>query len=163
MADHDIGKDNRSGPNEYIALDPNPSKLLEMSHDRCSDADRSAIFDGDEVRPRRIQHYVVSDPDALSNFDTPGALQKHAEGASARGHSGESLKNAAPHSPKQRFFRFPPITSNLLRIHFEADLVTLMATAGGMPVGKLLSGEREFASVRLGQNTRVIDDKTRRG
>lgn len=88
-----IWKDNRAGTYESILLDLDALCFAEMGDDGDAHAQRSTVFNGDEVRARRIQDDVIADPNPLAHVHAAPAMQTDAQASRAGQNARQVLEN----------------------------------------------------------------------
>jgi hypothetical protein len=92
LADHNVGKNDRSRPYKRISLDFDALSFLEVGDDGYPHTQRSAIFNGDPIGPGCFKDNIVADPDSLSDFDPARAMQRDAQAPGSRQNSGQMLE-----------------------------------------------------------------------
>jgi hypothetical protein len=84
LPDHDIGKDQRAGSNEYVPLNSHAFGFPEMGEHSGSQAQDTAIPECDVERLGSVQDNIVPNPDVLADLDSAGAMQRDSNGLGAR-------------------------------------------------------------------------------
>jgi hypothetical protein len=72
--------------------------------------DRAVILNGNELRARRFQNGIVSNPNPLPNVHASRAMQRHAKATRTRQNPSQMLQHAVFETPKSAFFHRSCVT-----------------------------------------------------